>query len=138
MQIFSLLLHLAAALDLQDIRPFPILLMYVLPCKLYLKLVVQFWYVCNSTCLHCNVRAHGRLHGLRRPREELVFTTQPKIQSQSQIFRYGRSIFGRPHWPNFSDIFDLCLHWVSVVRAAQYVAPIITNLTAQLRSVASK
>ena len=26
--------------------------MYVLPCKLYLKLVVQFWYVCNSTCLH--------------------------------------------------------------------------------------
>ena len=53
---------LQAALDLQDIRPFPILLMYVLPCKLYLKLVVQFWYVCNSTCLHCNVRAHGRLH----------------------------------------------------------------------------
>ena len=55
MQIFSLL-HLAAALDLQDIRPFPILLMYVLPCKLYLKLVVQFWYMyaialaCTAMC----------------------------------------------------------------------------------------
>ena len=22
-----------------------------------------------------------------------------------------------PHRPNFSDIFDFCLHWVSVVRA---------------------
>ena len=42
---------------------------------------------------------------------------RPKIQSQSQIFKYGRSIFHLPHWPNFSDIFDLCLHWVSVVRA---------------------
>ena len=24
-----------------------------------------------------------------------------------------------PHRPNFSDIFDLCLHWVSVVRARE-------------------
>ena len=39
-----------------------------------------------------------------------------EIQSQSQIFRYGRNIFCLPHRPNFSDIFDLCLHWVSVVR----------------------
>ena len=46
------------------------------------------------------------------------FTTRPKIQSQSQIFRYGQSIFCLPHRPNFSDIFDLCLHWVSVVRAS--------------------
>ena len=29
---------------------------------------------------------------------------------------YSRSIFCLPHWPKFSDIFDLCLHWVSVVR----------------------
>ena len=48
-------------------------------------------------------------------REEIAFTARPKIQSQSQIFRYGRSIFCLPHRPNFSDIFDLCLHWVSVV-----------------------
>ena len=46
----------------------------------------------------------------------IAFTAQPKIQSQSQIFRYGRSIFCLPHQPNFSDIFDLCLHWLSVVR----------------------
>ena len=38
-------------------------------------------------------------------------------KSQSQIFRYGRGIFCLPHRPNFSDDFDLCLHWVSVVRA---------------------
>ena len=59
-------------------------------------------------------------HGLRTPREEIVFTARPKIQSQSQIFRYGGSIFCLPHRPNFLDIFDLCLHWVSVVRAFEY------------------
>ena len=41
----------------------------------------------------------------------------PSLHSHSQIFRYGRSIFCLPHQPKFSDIFDLCLHWVSVVRA---------------------
>ena len=52
------------------------------------------------------------------PREEMAFTARPKIHSHSQIFRYGRSIFCLPLLPNFSDIFDLCLHWVSVVRAS--------------------
>ena len=52
--------------------------------------------------------------------EEIAFTACPKIQSQSQIFRYGRSIFCLPHRPNFSDIFDLCLHWVSVVRGVNH------------------
>ena len=56
------------------------------------------------------------VYGLRTPREEIAFTARPKIQSQSQIFRYGGNIFCLPHRPNFSDIFDLCLHWVSVVR----------------------
>ena len=56
-------------------------------------------------------------HGLRTPREEIAFTARPKIHSHSQIFRYGGSIFCLPHQPNLSDIFDLCLHWVSVVRA---------------------
>ena len=54
-------------------------------------------------------------HGLRTPREKIAFTARPKIQSQSQFFRYGQSIFCLPHRPKFSDIFDLCLHWVSVV-----------------------
>jgi hypothetical protein len=52
--------------------------------------------------------------------EEIAFTARPNIQFQSQIFRYGQSKFCLPHRPNFSDIFDLCLHWVSVVRAAKY------------------
>ena len=55
-------------------------------------------------------------HGLRTLREEIAFTARPKIHSHSQIFRYCRSIFCLLHRPNFSDIFDLCLHWVSVVR----------------------
>ena len=62
------------------------------------------------------INFHIVYHGLRTPREEIAFTARPKIQSQSQFFRYGGSIFCLPHRPNFSDIFDLCLHWVSVVR----------------------
>ena len=56
-------------------------------------------------------------HGLQTHREEKAFTVRPKIQSQSQMFWYGRSIFCLPHPPNFSDIFDLCLHW-DIVRVA--------------------
>ena len=52
-------------------------------------------------------------HRLQMPREEIA---QPKLHSHSQIFRYSQGIFCLPHRPNFSDIFDLCLHWVSVVR----------------------
>ena len=59
---------------------------------------------------------YGSRHGLRTPREEIAFTARPKIHSHSQIFRYGRSIFFLPHRPKFSDVYDLCLHWVSVVR----------------------
>ena len=59
------------------------------------------------------------MHGLRTPREEKAFPARPRIQSQSQIFRYNGSIFCLPHRPNFSDTFDLCLHWVSVVRACE-------------------
>ena len=50
----------------------------------------------------CLVRKSPLLHGR-------------KIHSHSQIFRYGQSIFCLPHWPKFSDFFDLCLHRVSVV-----------------------
>ena len=61
-------------------------------------------------------------HGLRTPREEKAFTARPKIHSHSQIFRYSQSIFCLPLRPNFSDIFDLCLHWVSVVRGSYHCA----------------
>ena len=72
----------------------------------------------HITYYHHNITAltlNGFIHGLRMPREKIVFTARPKIRSHSQIFRYGRSIFCLPHRPNFSDIFDLCLHWVSLV-----------------------
>ena len=59
---------------------------------------------------HFLENSNYRNHRLRTPREEIAFTARPKIQSQSQIFRYGQSIFCLPHWPSFSDIFDLCLH----------------------------
>ena len=59
-------------------------------------------------------------HGLLMPREEIAFSATPRIQSQFQVFWYGRSIFCLPHRPNFSDIFDSCLHWVSVVRVPRY------------------
>ena len=59
--------------------------------------------------------SHSPTHGLRTPGEEIAFTARPKINSHSQIFRYGRSIFCLPHRPKFSDFFNLCLHWVSVV-----------------------
>ena len=59
------------------------------------------------------------MHGLRTPRQKIAFTTRPKIHSHSQIFRYVGSIFCLPHRPEFSDFFDLCLHWVSVVCANQ-------------------
>ena len=55
-------------------------------------------------------------HGLRTPGEEITFTARPKIKSQSQIYRYGQSIICLPHRPKISGFFDLCLHWVSVVR----------------------
>ena len=59
-------------------------------------------------------------HGLRTLGEEITFTARPKINSQSQMFRYGQSIFCLPHWPKFSGFFDLCLHWVSVVHVPDY------------------
>ena len=76
----------------------------------------------NFTSLYCKssmktVQRYVQIHGLRTPGEENAFTARPKINSQSQVFRYGRSIFCLPHRPKFSDFFDLCLHLVSVVRA---------------------
>ena len=65
-------------------------------------------------------KADDLTHGLWTHGEEITFTARLKINSQSQIFRYGRSIFCLPLRPKFSDFFDLCLHWVFVVRGKQY------------------
>ena len=67
------------------------------------------------------------IHGLRTSGEEIAVTVRPKIHFHSQIFRYSRSIFCLPHRPKFSDFFDLCLHWVSVVRDYAHVE--LTNMT---------
>ena len=56
---------------------------------------------------------HHYDHGLRTPREKIVFTAVHCMAENPipiPIFMYGRSIFFLPHRPNFSDIFDLCLH----------------------------
>ena len=60
----------------------------------------------------------GSWHGLRTPRKEIALTEWPKIPSHSQIFRYGKSLFFLPYRPNFSDIFDLCFHRMSLVRGS--------------------
>ena len=84
-----------------------------------------FWYcsdLCRAKDFSCSVKENRSYcssnHGLRTPREGIAMTARPRIQSQSQIFRYSRRIFCLPHRPNFSDIFDLCLHWVSIVCAS--------------------
>ena len=74
--------------------------------------------ICNQWCWKVKNIGGASTHELQTPREEIAITARPKIHSHSQIFRYGRSIFCLPHRPHFSDIFDLCLLWVSVVRAS--------------------
>ena len=74
-------------------------------------------YVCYNRLDNLTHGLRTPNHGLRIPSEEIGFTTRPKIKSQSKNFRYGRSKFCLPHQPKVSDFFDLCLHWVSVVRA---------------------
>ena len=90
----------------------------------YSKDIIQFYELVLwggvKQCQNFKVNFYVINHGLRTPGEEIAFTAQLKIKSQSQIFRYGQSIFCLPHWPKFSDFFDLCLHWVSVVRATIY------------------
>ena len=78
------------------------------------------WKNTTTICLFKYFTTLFMFHGLRTPREEIAFTARPKIHSHSQIFRYGWRIFCLPHRPNLSDIFDLCLQWVSVVRGAMY------------------
>ena len=92
-------------------------------CKLAIKITTfSSGTLCNNT-VWASVKSTLKMldlrHGLWTPREEIAFTARPKIHSHSQIFRYCRNIFCLLHWPDFSAIFDLCLHWVSVVRDLQ-------------------
>ena len=58
-------------------------------------------------------------HGLQTPCEKIAFNARTKIHSQ--IFRYGKSIFCLPRGPKFLNFFDLCLHWVSMVRSPCFI-----------------
>ena len=75
--------------------------------------------------------SHPPDHRLRTPIEELAFAAWQKIHNHSQIFTYGRSTFCLPYQPNFSDIFDSYLHWVSVVCAPDYKRPLMLWLALQ-------
>jgi hypothetical protein len=68
-------------------------------------------YLCISTLFRFQTMHTSTDYG--RPERK-----QPSLHSRKfKIFRYNQSIFCLLHWPNFSDIFDLCLHWVYVVCA---------------------
>ena len=53
-------------------------------------------------CLLFKGNEYETLHRILTPSEEIAFTAQPKINSNSQVLRYGRSIFCLPHWPKIS------------------------------------
>ena len=79
------------------------------PISLFLGVKMgQNWIKISHCALWCRSRTTNAL-------EEIAFTAQPKINSQSQIFRYGRSTFCLPHQPKISCFFEVRLHWVSVV-----------------------
>ena len=84
-------------------------------CIFSFYLTMSFYQMGSEQVLESSKRWYT-YHGLRTSREEIAFTARPEIHSHSQIFRYGQSMFCLPHWPNFSDIIDLCFHWLSVVR----------------------
>ena len=85
------------------------------------NLFPMFWITRKKSKIKCTKYALDNnfclAHGQRTPSEDIAFTARPKINSHSKIFRYGgRSICCLPHLPEFLDFFDLCLHWVSIVR----------------------
>ena len=71
----------------------------------FLLLRTQLGTVINNPLLHSEYQPfHGSNNRLRKPSEEIAFTARPKINCQSLIVRYDRSIFCLPHWPKFSDV----------------------------------
>ena len=50
-------------------------------------------------------------NGLRTPIDEIAFTARPKINSHSQIFRYGQSIFCLPHLIHINAI-SFFISWI--------------------------
>ena len=57
-----------------------------------------------------------RAHGLRTPGEEIAFTARPKFTPTPKFLGTAEAYFVCHIGPSFQNFFDLCLHWVSVVR----------------------
>ena len=84
------------------------------PCYFELLFRINEIIIISEQRNYCPPR-YIMLHGLRTPRDEIAFTARRKFTLTPKFLgKYGRSIFCLPHQPNFSDIFDLCLHWVSI------------------------
>ena len=87
-----------------------------------IKLSLQYHQDCQMSQAKVNFKLlQSRTTDAQRG-NSLHCTARPKIHSHSKMFRYGRSIFCLPDQPNFSDIFDLCLRWVSVVRGPDFLS----------------
>ena len=77
-----------------------------------LKLQLNFTY-----CTYENVKKHEKIMMSFTVRKSpSLCTVRLKINSHSQMFRHGRSIFFLPHRSKLSDFFGLCIHWVSIIR----------------------
>ena len=66
---------------------------------------------CRNGVLIESIRLY---HGLQMPCEEIAFTARPQIKSQSQV--RPKHILSAASAHIFS-FFDICFHWVSVVRS---------------------
>ena len=59
-------------------------------------------------------------HGLRMPERGNCLDCTVEKQVPFPNFRHFRSIFCLPLMSTFSDFFDLCLHWLSIVRETEH------------------
>ena len=70
-----------------------------------------------------------RIHIFEKPGSEIcTYTTDARWRNRlhcmaenqlplPNVYVYSQSISYLPHLPKFSDFFDLCLHWMSVLRS---------------------
>ena len=62
---------------------------------------------CNCNCIGGH---RGQMHDM-----EMACRTQPRIKPQTQIVT-AEAYFSAKFGPNVSDFFDLCLHWVLMMK----------------------
>ena len=52
---------------------------------------------------------------------EMAYKTWPRITPQSQMFNVAEAYLSATFNPDISNFFDLCLHWMSLVRGLSYL-----------------